>query len=131
MNTASHIRAPALALGLSMLLLGLAGCASHKVNWSARVGSYTFDQAVLDMGPPSKQAALQDGTVVAEWMTQRGYTETYYTPYYGPYWGYGYRHRYYYGPMFAMPIETSTPDVFIRLTFGPDGKLTAWKKVAL
>lgn len=113
------------ALALGLALFTLAGCATHhKVDWSARVGHYTFDQAVADLGPPAKQARLTDGTLVAEWQTERGYAQTYYTPY--P----GYRHRYY-GGYYAMPTTTYSPDVFLRLTFGPDGQLTAWKKVEL
>lgn len=102
------------------------GCATNKVDWNARIGNLTYDQAVLEFGPPAKQAKLTDGTVVAEWQTQRGYTQTYYDPFYTG----GYRRRYY-GPSYAMPITTSSPDWFLRLTFGPDGQLTAWKKIAL
>jgi len=108
-------------------LLGLAGCATNKVDWNTRIGSYTYDQAVLDMGPPAKEARLQDGTVVAEWMTEHGHTDAYYAaPYYYPY-----RHRRYYGPVFATPSVVTYPDVFMRLTFNPQGKLTAWKRVTL
>ena len=110
-----------------LLVLVTAGCASNKINWGSRVGTYTYDQAVLDMGPPAKQAKLTDGTVVAEWMTQRGHVDaSYYAPYYYPY-----RYRSYYGPVFASPVVATYPDVFIRLTFGPDNKLAAWKKVSL
>lgn len=131
MNVPSGIRRILSGAGLLVALLVVAGCATRKVNWSARVGSYTFDQAVLDMGPPAKQATLQDGTVVAEWMTQRGYTESYYVAPYGPYWRTGPRHRSYYNPVFAMPAVTTWPDVYLRLTFSPEGQLKAWKKVAL
>ena len=111
----------------ALALLWVTGCATHKVDWGARVGTYTYDQAVLDMGPPAKEAKLQDGTVVAEWMTQRGHTDTYYAaPYYYPY-----RRQRYYGPVYATPSSVSYPDVFIRLTFDPQGKLTAWKQVTL
>jgi hypothetical protein len=88
------------------------------------VGTYTFDQAVLEMGPPTKTARLTDGTVVADWMTQRGYTESHYLPAYG----YGYR---YYAPVYSYPVVTTWPDVFLRLTFNPAGTLVAWKKVSL
>ncbi len=112
-------------LALLTALLTLAGCASRpKVDWSARIGNYTFDQAVLDYGPPTKQAKLTDGTLVAEWQTQRGYTQTEYIPY----GGYRYRRWGYYG---GTPVTTYYPDAFLRLTFGPDGKLTAWKKVVM
>ncbi len=60
---------------LSVLLLLLSvGCASTKIDWSSRIGNYTYDQAVIELGPPDKYAKLTDGTVVAEWMTRRGYS---------------------------------------------------------
>lgn len=121
------MKMPAL-LGLLLLVLVATGCASSKnrIDWNSRIGTYTYDQAVLDMGPPAKEAKLQDGTVVAEWMTQRGYTDAYYPP---PYY-YPYRYRYY-GPAYATPMVTTYPDVFLRLTFNPEKKLAAWKTVAL
>src|SRR5512137_1357360 len=111
------------ALIALLVLAALTGCASHKIDWNARVGNYTFDQAVTELGPPSKQAKLTDGTLVAEWQTQRGYTQTYYTPA-------GYRGRYY-GGYGAAPVTTWTPDAFLRLTFDPAGKLVTWKKIVM
>ena len=50
----------------------LISCANKKrVDWNSRIGSYTYDQAVADMGPPDKQATLSDGRTVAEWITHR------------------------------------------------------------
>jgi hypothetical protein len=111
---------------LALLVILMTGCATQRVDWTARVGNYSYDQAVLDYGPPAREARLTDGTRVVEWQTQRGYTEAYYPPYYS----YGYRHRWgWYAP--PMPMISSTPDVFLRLTFDPAGKLVAWKKVLL
>jgi hypothetical protein len=110
-------------LGILCSLL-LAGCESApKIDWASRVGVYSFDQAVRDSGPPDKQAKLQDGTVVAEWITAHGYSHGYVEPglYTGSPWG-GY-----YGPI--TYTQTRIPDYVLRLTFGPDGKLTAWKNV--
>lgn len=105
----------------------LAGCATTpKINWAARVGHYTFDQAVTELGPPEKQARLDDGTIVADWLTSRGYRTAYVSPGY-----YGWRRRYgYYGPYWGSYYETYSPDYFLRLTFGPDGLLQSWKKFA-
>jgi hypothetical protein len=104
------------------LALLLMGCATNRVDWNARMGSYTFDQAVLEMGPPDKQAKLQDGTVVAEWITRRGSNRGYVSgPFYhspGP------------GPFYGGYYTESSPDYFLRLTFDPNGKLTASKKFA-
>ena len=97
--------------------LWLVGCATHRVDWAARVGHYSYDQAVTDLGPPDKQAKLTDGSTVAEWLTDRGGTYAYSSP--GPY-----------GPFYSSAVSTyTTPSRFVRLTFRPNGQLTAWKKL--
>lgn len=105
-------------------LLLITGCATPKIDWDSRVGSYPFDMAVTDFGPPDKQAKLSDGSTVAEWLTRRGYTTISPAFYHGRYPGV------ICGPPFPPMIETRTPDAFLRLTFGPDNKLAAWKKIA-
>jgi len=102
---------------LLCLALWLAGCATNRVDWQARVGHYTYEQAVTDMGPPDKEAKLADGTIIGEWLLNRGYTYVYGTP--GPY-----------GPFYGGSASAYTaPSQFLRLTFGPDRQLAAWKKV--
>ena len=97
--------------------LWLTGCATQRVDWAARIGHYTYEQAVLDLGPPDKQAKLADRTIVAEWLTDSGSTYAYGAP--GPY-----------GPFYPGPVSTyTTPSRFVRLTFGPNGQLTAWKRL--
>ena len=99
------------------LTLWLAGCATQRVDWAGRVGHYSYEQAVLDMGPPDKHAKLADGTIVAEWLVNRGYAYSYGAP--GPY-----------GPFYPGYVSTyNAPSQFLRLTFGPTGQLTAWKKL--
>jgi hypothetical protein len=105
------------------LCIFLIGCATTKIDWNSRIGVFTYDQAVLEFGPPDKSAKLTDGTVVAEWMTRRGYSGGSA----GMYYGYGYPFHYYPWPAYAY--EASSPDYYIRLTFGPDGKLQAYKRV--
>jgi hypothetical protein len=56
---------------VAALALLLAGCATQKIDWAARTGNYTFDQAVIEFGPPDKHAKLTDNTVIAEWLTRR------------------------------------------------------------
>ena len=108
---------------LGLLLLGLLlGCSTPRVDWNSRVGIYSYDQAVVDFGPPDKYATLQDGTIVAEWLLRRGYAYAR-----GPYaygyspWGYGY------GPYYSGYVDSYSPDYYLRLTFGPDSRLRAWK----
>jgi len=122
MKLSAALRLTARPALLLLVWLALTGCATSKINWADRVGHYTFDQAVLEMGPPDKQARLDDGTIVADWQTQRGYTQIQPMPYYG------YRTRAY-GAAYGAPVVYSAPDVFLRLTFAPDGQLLNWKKV--
>ncbi len=106
------------ASGVSLLagLLFAAGCATNpKINWDGRVGHFSFDQAVREMGPPDKSARLQDGSQVAEWLTQRGFSRGVVRSTSGTW-----VEQYYEPPM---------PDRYLRLTFGPDGTLQAWKRV--
>jgi hypothetical protein len=116
---------PARAI-LLVVAMVLAGCVSNKINWTARVGSYTLDQAIVELGPPDRQARLSDGAVVAEWLARRGQTMAYTT---GPgNYGYPYWPGYYYGGFYPTYV-VSSPDYFLRLTFDPEGKLSDWKKV--
>lgn len=115
-------------VALLLSLVALAGCSTSKVDWNSRIGVLTFDQAVVELGPPDKDATLTDGSRVAEWLLRRGHTGSYGTvyapgPYYRRPYGYGW-----YGPM--AYYDPGSPDYWIRLTFGPDARLTAWKKLA-
>lgn len=105
-------------LGIFAVGLLLAGCASLRVDWAGRAGHFSYDQAVLELGPPDKSATLKDGTIVAEWLTRRGYSYAASQHGYSPW---------YYGPFYPGYAELSSPDYFLRLTFGPDGVLKAWK----
>lgn len=124
MKITSRWDAGVLRLIFALVLASLlAGCATNKVNWAVRVGNYSYDLAVMEYGPPDKQAKLQDGTVVAEWLTRRGYMDRHYSPVFYP-------SHYGYNPLYPTYNDIRVPDYFLRLTFGPDGKLTAWKKFA-
>ena len=99
----------------------LAGCATPKIDWSARLGHYTYDQAVIEFGPPDKSAKLSDGSVVAEWLAQRGQVIVAPGPYFVP-------PGCYFGPLSPMYSETYLPARFLRLGFDANGKLKTWKE---
>jgi hypothetical protein len=81
MNASHFLKHCSVAMLLMTLAILFAGCATQKkIDWAGRIGNYTFDQAVTELGPPDKQAKLQDGTVVAEWLVRRGYTYVYSSP---------------------------------------------------
>ena len=113
-------------LAAVVMLLGLGmGCATHRIDWQSRIGNYTYDQALTEMGPPDKSAKLTDGSVVADWLTQR--SQVFITP--------GATTFYPYGPAGAgiVGAETTainTPDYYLRLIFDPAGKLKTWKNFA-
>lgn len=110
----------AFALLASAALL-FTGCKSKpKVDWNSRVGSYTFDQAVNDMGPPDKQTKTSDGTTVAEWVTGRsgGSGLSIGTGVFGSSGGVG----------VSQSVGSGGRNRFLRLTFGTDGRLATWLK---
>jgi hypothetical protein len=109
---------------LTLVVFVFAGCATHKINWAERVGNYTRDQAILELGPPDKEAKLTDGTVVDEWLTRRGRSVIYSG--FGSYSG---GTPYYYGGFAPTYVGSVSPDHFLILTFSPDGRLTSWKKL--
>ncbi len=123
----STCRETRLGLVLGLVLLGM-GCASNKVDWNSRIGLYTYDQAVVEMGPPDKSATLSDGTVVAEWMTRRGTPGGYSDVYAGGMGLYPYWRGYYYPPTYFY--DAPTPSYYLRLIFSPDRRLTEWRRVA-
>lgn len=100
-----------------------AGCVAPQVDWQARIGKYNHDRAIADLGPPDKSTKLSDGTVVDEWLTSRAHVIAAPEPYFLP-------SRSYVGPDTPTYTEIDAPDYFLRLTFGPDGKLKAWKQFA-
>lgn len=112
---------PAFLLAMALASLPwFTGCQSKpRIDWASRVGNYTFDQAVTEMGPPDKSSKLTDGTLVAEWLQTRqagGFSVGIGTGVYG-------RHG---GVSVGQSVGTGSGARFLRLTFGPDGKLTGY-----
>ncbi|MBL9174682.1 MAG: hypothetical protein JNL10_14185 [Verrucomicrobiales bacterium] len=105
----------------AVMWMGLvAGCAGRGPDWKSRIGTMTYDEALLELGPPSNVASLTDGTRVAEWLQYS--SRVYSTPGaglggWGPYGGWG------------SPSVGSTPSVYLLLTFAPDGKLLSERRV--
>jgi hypothetical protein len=113
-----------LAMVVAALGFVFAGCSSSKpkVDWNARVGNYTYDQAVTELGPPDKSATLSDGKTVASWVTHRSSGGTGLSIGTGFYGGGG-------GVGVSQGIGSSSSyDRVLTLTFGSDHKLVSWKK---
>lgn len=99
---------------LFLATLVLVGCASgRKIDWSNRVNNSTYDQAVVELGPPDKSAQLSDGSTIAEWYQRRS----------GPSIGLGTGIGH--GPVgVGIGVPVSGPSVRVtRLVFDPDGIL--------
>jgi hypothetical protein len=110
---------------LPLLTALLAGCATTpKINWPARVGNYTYDQAGTEFGPPDKTAKLSDGATVAEWQERPEQIVIAPEPYFFVPPGN------YFGPFPPMYAENRFPAVYLRLTFAPDGRLEQFKEVS-
>lgn len=109
-----------LVVALALIaLLTATGCkTSPKVDWNSRVGNYTFDQAIAEMGPPDKSSQLSDGSLVAEWIISRpsgGLSIGFGTGYSSGNAAVG----------VGQTVYSGGSQKFLRLTFGPDGRLTA------
>src|SRR3974390_1796076 len=106
---------------LAALILINPGCASTpKPDWNQRIGNYTFDDAVRELGPPASSIRLQDGSTVTEWLLKCGSQMSF---------GFG-TGAYGGGGAVGVGQTVSAPPKghFLRLTFGPDGKLQSWEK---
>jgi len=106
---------------LAILIALNPGCASKpKPDWDQRVGNYTYDDAVRELGPPVTSTKLQDNTTVAEWFLK-----------YGPQMSFGFGTGMY-GPGGGVGVgQTVTPPPkahFLRLVFDAEGKLQRWEK---
>lgn len=126
---------PTVAL-LSLFCLWWSGCAStpkpnltraeaSKVNWSARIGAYTFDQALADLGRPETIGESNVGKT-AEWVLRRGPRVSF---------GFGvgggsFRGGSGVGVGVGSTVSPPAHGENLRLVFGADGRLKAWSKVA-
>ena len=107
--------------GVLIALFMLLGCSTtKKVDWNTRVGNFTYDQAVAELGPPDKQATLSNTNTVAEWITRRsgGSSISFGTGFYGSGGGVG----------VGQTVNSSGSDRWLRLVFDPDGRLVSWSK---
>ena len=99
----------------------LIGCKSTpKVDWDNRIGHYTYDQAVADLGVPDKTATLSDGRIVAEWITRRsgGSAFSFGVGSFGHHTGVG----------VSQTVGTGGQTHGLRLTFDPNGTLAGWSR---
>jgi hypothetical protein len=112
----NRLLSSACVLAISLLM----GCATASVNWDKRIGTYSWDDAVAEFGPPDKVADLEGGVKAAEWIQNRsiGLAPASSTP------------SYVRGET-IQPNQTygsEAPPKLLRLSFTPDGKLIDWDR---
>jgi hypothetical protein len=87
-----------------------AGCKTvSPTDWNSRVGHYTFNEAVADLGQPDKMTKTSDGKTVAQWITLHGHTG-FSTVGFGP------------------NLQQTYRDHVLELTFGTNDVLAAWAR---
>lgn len=110
---------------LALTIACMVGCkTTPPVDWQARVGSYTYDQAVTDLGPPDSQAKLTDGQTVAKWVTHRngGAGLSIGTGFLSGGGGSAV------GVGMSQSVGSGSRDRTLTLTFGTNNVLSAWSK---
>lgn len=119
------------ALALLPLCLALAGCASSgrktimkQTDWESRVGSYTYEQALAELGKPDVHVVSGQG-ITAEWVIQRSPQVSFGfgmgTGSYGAHSGVGVGA--------GTSISPPPRGEYLSLSFGQDKILREWRKV--
>jgi hypothetical protein len=117
MNLAVKFSLPVI---LALAVAFLTGCATPPpVNWDSRVGNYTYNQAVTELGPPDRQARLSDDKVVSKWFVQ---------PPVGPRLNSGMSYYGNNGFGANQAIGAGFNSQMLQLTFDTNGTLVAWSK---
>ena len=113
--------------------LALAGCATQghsvkvdprTIHWSERVGTYTYDQAIAELGKPAITGESNEGRT-AEWILQRSPRMSFG---FGVGGG-GYGSHSVVGAGVGSSVSPPAHGENLRLTFDHDGKLKEWSKV--
>ena len=120
---------------LFILWLFFIGCASQpkpnlsrseaaKVDWGSRIGKYSYDQAVADLGQPATFGESSEGRW-GEWTLKR-------SPQMSFGFGVGTSTHGSRGGVGVGAGSTVTPPpsgLYLHLDFGPDSQLKGWRKV--
>ena len=119
-----NLRKPAKFVAAMLALCFVAGCATElKIDWSSRVGHYTYDQALAEFGRPEASKRSADGGTVAEWLIQRGHAARLPDSRFARPGGFA-------GPLMPTMGEPYAPNYYMRLVFGPDGRLKDHREFA-
>jgi hypothetical protein len=98
----------------------LASCATWpNVDWDSRVGTFTYDQAIVELGPPDKHSKFMDGKTVASWVTR--HSGGAFSTGAGGYASHS-------AAAASQSVGDGNAERVLRLTFDGEGKLAAWSK---
>jgi hypothetical protein len=114
-----------------MLAFLAGGCASgpktnvQSIDWESRIGMYTYEQALAELGKPDVIGESSEGKIV-EWVLRR-------SP--GVSFGIGigtgsYGHHTSTGVGVGTSVSPPPSGEYLRLRFYRDGKLAEWTKVS-
>lgn len=107
-----------IAMMAALLMLATACKTTPKIDWAGRVGVCTYDDAVIELGPPEKMTEISSGRV-ADWVTGRDR---------GPTFSFGVGS---YGGGGGVGVGTGTggkiTEKVLRLTFDERDKLVTWE----
>jgi hypothetical protein len=127
----SNIGFRGLRMPISILLLAFfcQACATHPkvdpgIDWNSRIGSYTYEEAVNEIGKPDLVADSNDGRV-ADWILKRSPNVSFG---FGVGTGFGGPHV---GTGVGVGTTVSPPPhgEYLRLTFDPQNRLKAWSHI--
>jgi len=114
---------------LGTLYLVTFGCASRpkidpNINWSQRIGNYTYEQALAELGPPAVIAESGEGRS-ADWVLKRSPNMSF---------GFGVGGGTYgshVGTGVGVGTSVSPPPrgEYLHLDFDREGKLKGWSKI--
>jgi hypothetical protein len=115
-------------LAAGFMALFLSSCATRpkvdpNIDWNSRVGNYTFDQAVVELGKPDAVAESNEGRI-ADWVLKRGSNMSF---------GFGVGHSVF-GPHVGTGVGVGTSVAppphgeYLRLVFDQQNKLKAWSR---
>src|SRR2546426_6321561 len=125
-SMAQWVAACVLAAALGMLLSGCSTCKRKidpNTDWNARVGNYTYEQAVADLCKPDAVAESSEGRV-ADWVLKRSPNMSF---------GFGLGHSVY-GPSVGTGVGVGTSVTppphgeYLRLIFDQQNQLKAWSR---
>ena len=129
METFSKHQLGRLAAALIAVSTLSAGCASHpkvdaNLDWNSRIGAYTYEAAVTELGKPEVYAESREGRS-AEWIIKRSPRLSF---------GFGIGQGVYsshsaVGVGVGTSVSPPPHGEYLRLKFGLDNKLTEWTKV--